>query len=377
MMKKRIASLLVSAGLLLSMAVPAFAAQAPLAPEADTLPAAVQETEPEEKAASEAASAPETAPEEAEAASAAQDETPAASETAKAAQTAETAQEASDKDFMYVALGDSVTAGVGLKGLQFKLVQNGYDMSGNYKGYDAQCFVGYVADNLGLDRDHAINLGLPAVMTNDLADLIETGAMPAMNQYSGVQYTSVPELKEYIQKADLITLQVGANDALIRTIVALGEATNWKSEKLANGMVAGLFRNLNPDNYGMFMDSLKQLTLTPSEFRAVLYLLTSGMDEICASTYSDTTAQLERVVKDIRALNPDAQIVLLSYNNPVPLLPAWGSHFRRLNNYAKKLAAEYDLDYVAIPYTRTANDGHPTVAGHRYIGRQILKVVKR
>lgn len=34
-------------------------------------------------------------------------------------------------------------------------------MSGNYKGYDGQCFVGYVADQLGLDRDHAINLGLP------------------------------------------------------------------------------------------------------------------------------------------------------------------------------------------------------------------------
>lgn len=54
-----------------------------------------------------------------------------------------------------------MTAGVGLSGLQYKLVQNGFDMSGNYKGYDGQCFVGYVADQLGLDRDHAINLGLP------------------------------------------------------------------------------------------------------------------------------------------------------------------------------------------------------------------------
>ena len=49
-----------------------------------------------------------------------------------------------------------------------------------------------------------------AFMAEYLADLIETGAMPAMNHYSGVQYTSVPELKEYIQKADLITLQKNA-----------------------------------------------------------------------------------------------------------------------------------------------------------------------
>lgn len=369
MKTKRIASLLVSAGLLLSMAVPAFAAQAPLAPEADTLPAAVQETEPEEKTEPEASSAPETEPEEAPT------ETTQAQETTKASQTAETAQKAPAKDFLYVAIGDSVTAGVGLSGLQYKLIQNGFDMSGNYKGYDGQCFVGYVADQLGLDRDHAINLGLPAVMTKDLADLIETGAMPAMNQYSGVQYTSVPELKEYIQKADLITLQIGANDALIRTIVALGEATNWKSEKLANSMVTGMFRNLTPDNIDYFMDCLKQLTLTPSEFRAVMHLLTTGMGQICTSTYADTVTQLERVMKDLRELNPEAQILVLSYNNPVPLMPSWSRHFRRLNTAAAKLAAQYDVTYVPIPYTRTANDGHPTVSGHKYIGRQILKAV--
>ena len=199
--------------------------------------------------------------------------------------------------------------------------------------------------------------------------------MPAMNHYSGVQYTSVPELKEYIQKADLITLQIGANDALIRTIVALGEATNWKSEKLANSMVTGMFRNLTPDNIDYFMDCLKQLTLTPSEFRAVMHLLTTGMGQICTSTYADTVTQLERVMKDLRELNPEAQIMILSYNNPVPLMPSWSRHFRRLNTAAAKLAAQYDVTYVPIPYTRTANDGHPTVSGHKYIGRQILKAV--
>ena len=342
MKTKRIASLLLSAALLLSLAVPAFA-ENPTTEETAEPETAVQEVESEVLTEDDAVA-------------------PVAEPTAK-------------KEYTYAAIGDSVTAGVGLSGLQYKLVQNGFDMSGNYKGYDGQCFVGYVADQLGLDRDHAINLGLPAVMTRDLADLIETGAMPAMNQYSGVQYTSVPELKEYIQKADLITLQVGANDALIRTIVALGEATNWKSEKLANSMVTGMFRNLTPDNIDYFMDCLKQLTLTPSEFRAVLYLLTTGMGQICTSTYADTVTQLERVMKDLRELNPEAQILVLSYNIPVPLMPSWSRHFRRLNTAAAKLAAQYDVTYVPIPYTRTANAGHPTVSGHKYIGRQILKAV--
>ena len=328
MKTKRIASLLLSAALLLSLAVPAFA-ENPTTEETAEPETAVQEVEPEALTEDDAVA-------------------PVAEPTAK-------------KEYTYVAIGDSVTAGVGLSGLQYKLVQNGFDMSGNYKGYDGQCFVGYVADQLGLDRDHAINLGLPAVMTKDLADLIETGAMPAMNHYSGVQYTSVPELKEYIQKADLITLQIGANDALIRTIVALGEATNWKSEKLANSMVTGMFRNLTPDNIDYFMDCLKQLT--------------TGMGQICTSTYADTVTQLERVMKDLRELNPEAQIMILSYNNPVPLMPSWSRHFRRLNTAAAKLAAQYDVTYVPIPYTRTANDGHPTVSGHKYIGRQILKAV--
>ena len=326
MKTKRIASLLLSAALLLSLAVPAFA-ENPTTEETAEPETAVQEVEPEALTEEDAVA-------------------PVAEPTAK-------------KEYTYVAIGDSVTAGVGLSGLQYKLVQNGFDMSGNYKGYDGQCFVGYVA----------------AVMTKDLADLIETGAMPAMNQYSGVQYTSVPELKEYIQKADLITLQIGANDALIRTIVALGEATNWKSEKLANSMVTAMFRNLTPDNIDDFMDSLKRLTLTPSEFRAVMHLLTTGMNQICTSTYADTVTQLERVMKDLRELNPEAQIMVLSYNNPVPLMPSWSRHFRRLNTAAAKLAAQYDVTYVPIPYTRTANDGHPTIEGHKYIGRQILKAV--
>ena len=291
MKTKRIASLLLSAALLLSLAVPAFA-ENPTTEETAEPETAVQEVEPEALTEDDAVA-------------------PVAEPTAK-------------KEYTYVAIGDSVTAGV---------------------------------------------------MTKDLADLIETGAMPAMNHYSGVQYTSVPELKEYIQKADLITLQIGANDALIRTIVALGEATNWKSEKLANSMVTGMFRNLTPDNIDYFMDCLKQLTLTPSEFRAVMHLLTTGMGQICTSTYADTVTQLERVMKDLRELNPEAQIMILSYNNPVPLMPSWSRHFRRLNTAAAKLAAQYDVTYVPIPYTRTANDGHPTVSGHKYIGRQILKAV--
>ena len=82
-------------------------------------------------------------------------------------------------------------------------------------------------------------------------------------------------------------------------------------------------------------------------------------------------------MKDLRELNPEAQIMILSYNNPVPLMPSWSRHFRRLNTAAAKLAAQYDVTYVPIPFAMTATDAHPTVSGHKYIANRILRAIKK
>ena len=95
MKTKRIASLLLSAALLLSLAVPAFA-ENPTTEETAEPETAVQEVEPEALTEDDAVA-------------------PVAEPTAK-------------KEYTYVAIGDSVTAGVGLSGLQYKLVQKSYDV---------------------------------------------------------------------------------------------------------------------------------------------------------------------------------------------------------------------------------------------------------
>ena len=77
------------------------------------------------------------------------------------------------------------------------------------------------------------------------------------------------------------------------------------------------------------------------------------------------------------SLNPDAQIILVGYYNPRPSCPPTARHFRLLNRSVKALAQQYGADYVSIPYTSIANDGHPTVCGHKYIARQILKAVRK
>lgn len=303
-----------------------------------------------------------------------QAELPAA-EAAEVQQEQAAAPAEQEPQLTYVALGDSITSGVGLADMKYNIAQIGYDLRPNFEGYSSQCYTALVGKGLGLDRQHAINLGLPSLMSPDMVDMVQSSAMPKMNQASGSYYV-YPEYQEYLRKADIISIQIGSNDALVPCIVGLGEATNWKSEQLAALMVSGALRDFNFQKLGLFFEALNRMTLTFDESRATNRLLFRGMDEICDQAYTNVTNSLPQIVAGIRALNPDAKIVLLGYTNPVPLLPAWNRYFGKLNRFAKDLAAQEGLIYVDIPRTQTAADGHPTVKGHKYIAQQILNAIQ-
>ena len=305
MLKQKFTAVLATAAALVLLAVPAFAADA--APQAD--PAAVQPQITQE----------ETAP---------SDETPVPEEP--------------KPQITYVALGDSITAGVGLSDLQYNVAQIGFDLQPNFEGYSSRCYTALVGKGLGLDRQHAINLGLPGLMSADLLDMVRSGGMPQMNQASGSYYV-YPEYQEYLRNADVISIQIGSNDALVPCIVSLGEATNWKSEQLANMMVSGMLRDLNFQKFGMALEALDRMWLTFDESSATNRLLFRGMDEICNNAYGAVTQNLPQIVAAIRELNPDAKIILLGYTNPVPMIPAWNSYFKRLNSFAQTLAQQEGL----------------------------------
>lgn len=425
-MKKNVVSLVLSAALLFStLSIPAFAAETEATPEVLPEAAAAQpeETAPETSeapAAEENASSTtssdeivivlpsasassestadskpetETKTEETPAASAASssaasekpkaetkpasDTKPETETTAPAAEkpkkaTSKTASE-NPNSFTYVALGDSICSGVGLVQMEnHGTSMMGVDVSFNFKGYPAQCYVGQLANVYNLDRDHAINLGLPALMSNDLVDLLRDGKMNGMNMLSGCEY-NYPQMREYIRQADVISIQIGSNDALVPCIVGLGNATNWKTEEAASIVLSGDLRTAG--GFNTLVKSLKKYKLTTAEVNATWNLLTSGMAKICNEAYPVTTANLETIVQTIRELNPDAQILLVGYTNPVPLISCWSKFFSKMNRYEKKLAAKYDLTYVAIPHTKTELDGHPTISGHKYIARQLTKAI--
>lgn len=222
-MNKRFASLAVSALLLVSLlSVPALAEGTEAAADAAGDDHVIVTLNPEaalqpETPAEAAASATETAQ---------ADPVPSADDAEEAATAAEAEVKADgtkDEQLTYVALGDSIVAGVGLADVQYS-ARSGYsvDMTPNFQGYSPNCYVGKVAAALGLDRDHAINLGLPALTAPDLADMIRYGKMPQMNMASGCEY-NYPEFQDYIRKADVVSVQIGSNDAFVPCIVALGK----------------------------------------------------------------------------------------------------------------------------------------------------------
>ena len=275
----------------------------------------------------------------------------------------------------YVALGDSICAGIGLTNVEYSHNLIGVDVSSNFKGYPEECYVGQVAKKLNLDADHAINLGLPGAMSKDVLEMVQTGSMAEMNMLSGCQY-NYPEFLDYIKSADVISIQLGSNDAFVPTVVSFGEATNWKSEDLASIVLSGNLRGGNKEAESALDESLKKLSLTREEKNAIWRLFFTGMDEICEKAYPESAENLRQIVDTIKTLNPDAQILIVGATNPVPLLGSWSNYFNKLNKYEQQLADVYGATYVAVPWAQTELDGHPTAAGHEYIARQIVKAIE-
>ena len=278
--------------------------------------------------------------------------------------------EAAQHQYSYIALGDSIVAGIGLPDAVYQRNGRYYDVSGNYQGYSKDCYVARVAEGLGLSRDQTANYGMPALMSGDLLELVRTGSC----QSASINF-SLPDLREELKHAQVITVEIGANDVLVP--IMYGIASAMGGPQVFEALLTGTMREMNLQNLQTLRKGLENLDLTPEELKAALKLLDSGMEEICDQTRGQTVANVEQILQELRALNPDAQIILVGYYNPLPFLPTYGRHFRLLNRSVKALAQQYGADYVSIPYTSIANDGHPTVCGHKYIARQILKAVRK
>ena len=284
---------------------------------------------------------------------------------------------AEEDPYTYVALGDSITTGVGLKDTHFSSTAKSYDVQENYHGYSKDCYVARVAEGLGLSRDQTANYGMPALMSGDLLELVRTGSC----QSASINF-SLPDLRQELKHAQVITVEIGANDVLVPIMYGIASAMGGPQvfEALLP-MLEGDFRQMDASSFAALRENLDSLNITAQQRKALLKLLDSGIAEICTQSQASTLANLEALLQELKALNPDAQIVLVGYYNPVPLLPApanpFAKHFRTLNRSVQKLAQQYDAAFAPATYTVVANDAHPTVCGHKYLARQILKALEK
>ena len=287
-----------------------------------------------------------------------------------------TEEEKEPNSITYVALGDSIVAGIGLPDAVYQRNGRYYDVSGNYQGYSKDCYVARVAEGLGLSRDQTANYGMPALMSGDLLELVRTGSC----QSASINF-SLPDLRQELKHAQVITVEIGANDVLVPIMYGIASAMGGPQvfEALLP-MLEGAFRQMDASSFAALRENLDSLNITAQQRKALLKLLDSGIAEICTQSQASTLANLEALLQELKALNPDAQIVLVGYYNPVPLLPApanpFVKHFRTLNRSVQKLAQQYDVAFASAAYTLVANDAPPTACGHKYLARQILKALE-
>lgn len=274
------------------------------------------------------------------------------------------------EEFSYVALGDSITAGIGLPSSTLEVDETGlYIVRPNFTGYPDDCYVAVVADGLGLDREHALNIGLPGAESPTLRELVETGAAVTRMPYS------LPELEDYIRNADVISISIGMNDASTHMFDLLYETCSTNLYPLTTYITDGTLATPSPENIFKILKAALSIDMSVSEFYTLTRTLLDGMQEVCDNGLATIQANLPQTIDRIRELNPDARILLIGYYNGLPVSRTWTRFTRDLNAYAEALAAEKGIDFVPITKTRISPDAHPTAAGHAYIGRQILRVL--
>lgn len=275
-----------------------------------------------------------------------------------------------DDEFYYLALGDSITAGIGLPDSDLAIDETGlYIVQPNYIGYPDDCYVAVVADGLGLDREHAINVGLPGAESPTLRELVQTGSAVTRMPYS------LPELEGFIREADVITISIGMNDASTHMFDLLYETCESNLYPLTTYITDGTLANPSPENIFKILRAALEVDMSIPEFYTLVRTLLDGMQQVCNDGQAAIEYNLPQILDRVRELNPDARILLIGYYNGLPVSPVWTRFTKNLNAYAEGLAAEKGVEFVPITRTRISADAHPTAAGHAYIGRQILSVL--
>ena len=287
----------------------------------------------------------------------------------------------------YAVLGDSIPTGYMLPGYQYAgrkkvlwpVVPNSYPT--------------YVAKGVGARRTYMLahsgyrTADLRRVLDPDFAgDYFNARRLPKQTDTYAVDQEGLEKLRKgvikYIEKSDLITLQIGANDSfqVIVILFAMLQENRQLREELQE---AGAF---DPD---VTTTALKKIAQDNETLLRII--------EMELASVQGFRANFDVIIRRIHEINPDAKVVVLGLYNPLEVTKIAGISpapliqplIQGFNNYMA-FGSRYSDYYTYCPLKDIENymgtfqffanpdlpgDVHPTLKGHRQIADQILALL--
>lgn len=276
-----------------------------------------------------------------------------------------------EDDFLYLSLGDSIAAGYGLWDAGFDTYDyNHYEMRNNFQNYSSECYTALIANEFGWTRQEALNLGLPGIGSTDLLEIVHGRPSQDLMVYD------YPEISEYIQKADLIVLEIGTNNAFGPFQLNVFNNISPKLDKCSSVIRRGTLSYLTTETLGLLFESLRGVYLTLEEIKQLIQILSSSLAPAAELGLTATYKNLPLVIDAILETNPDVDLVLLGYTNPMPLVPSMRNFFQEMNRFAAEVAEEKGIPFVPVPDAQYNLSAHPNAKGHQYISEQLIPVIR-
>ena len=282
----------------------------------------------------------------------------------------------------YVAFGDSVASGMN-NGVRPLYDENGVEKLGSTDvGY-----VGLVAARLGLDLhgNGAVSWAHTGMRVKDILYEINPNAVdytddlvyPYVFKTNGWERYN-EQIRQDIREADLITLNVGSNDIFTgpATYAAYEYAERVAAgEDLASQGIIGKINKLLPSLSDLTADTTSEMGI----FGQLMSPEYSGFLEIflpkCFEGYNNLKKTYPLLLKELRELNPDAQIITIGVFNPTHAMNIIGGDvitfgkiadniLLPMNSFIARTSAKYGCTYVDVVDVETDSSVHPTDAGY-------------
>lgn len=310
----------------------------------------------------------------------------------------------------YVAFGDSVASGMNndvrpLKEQVFDengepvLNEDGEPTYVEILGSTDYGYVGRVSAAMGLDLHGggAVSWAHTGMRVKDILHEIKADTVdytddliyPATFHTTGFDACR-EQIRQDIREADLITLNVGSNDIFTSplTYAAYEYAARIAAgEDLASQGIIGKINKLLPSLASATADTTTEMGL----FGQLLSPEYSGFMEIflpkCFEGYAKLKETYPQLLKELRELNPTAQIITIGVFNPVHAINIIGGDvitfgkiadnvLLPMNSYIARVSAQYGCSYVDVVDVETDSSVHPTDAGYDDMTARILAKVR-